>query len=62
MHNKWFNIHVRIILGSSASEEAEGQKEIEYAGNIKTDPKETAYEVAFTGFREQFCEQLFWIR
>ena len=36
MNNKQFNMYVRIIVRSSTCEEAEGQKEIEYAGNIKT--------------------------
>lgn len=31
------NIHARIIVVSSTCEETEGQKEIEYEGNIKTD-------------------------
>lgn len=50
MHNKQFNIHIRIIVWSSTSEEGEGQKEIEYVGNIKMDHKGRAYEVVLTGF------------
>ena len=37
LHYKQFNIHVRITAENSTSEEAEGQKEIECAGNIKID-------------------------
>lgn len=56
------NIHARIIVVNSTCEEAEGQKEIEYAGNIKTDHTGSIYEVVFTGLKVQFCEELLWMR
>lgn len=56
------NIHVCIIVVSSTCEEAEGQKEIEQEGNIKTDQTGSAYEVVFTGLKVQFCEELLRIR